>query len=146
VVLLLAGATATSVLLTTDAFFAFAGWRVCAEQKTWVRELVRRVHAFAEKREPLFAAVAMAASVALALNAGPGHSSVACLAGGALVALSAHMLLYWKTACLMKRFEDAPAGSAEWHSRAAKLEAAMLTRASLQAAAFICIVTAGLMA
>lgn len=144
-VLLVSGALATSVLFTVDAFFAFAGWRIRTTGKTWCRASVQRLHGKTEKREPLFAAVAMAVAVALVMNCGVTHPRAACLAGGALVALSAHMLLYLKTACLMQRFESAPVGSAEWHTRAGTLEAAMLTRASLQAAAFICIVTAALM-
>jgi hypothetical protein len=146
VVLLLSGAAATSVLFATDAFFAFAGWRILLRKETWGRGCVRRLHAFTEKHEPLFAAVAMASAVMLALNARVGHPRAACLAGGALVALAAHLLLYAKTACLMRGFEEAAVGSAEWHARAGGLEAAMVTRTSLQAAAFICIVTAGIMA
>jgi hypothetical protein len=146
VVLLLSGAVATAVLFTTDAFFAFAGWRILVRKQSFGRECVKRAHAFTEKREPLFAAIAMASAVALALNAGVGHPRAACLAGGALVALAAHLRLYAKTSCLMRVFEAAPVGSAEWHSRAGRLEAAMVTRASLQAAAFICIVAAGMMA
>ena len=144
-VLLLSGAAATSVLFATDAFFAFAGWRILMRTQSFGRSCVRRAHAFTEKREPLFAAIAMASAVALALNAGVGHPRAACLAGGALVALAAHLCLYAKSACLMQGFAAAPIGSAEWHTRAGRLEVAMVTRASLQAAAFICIVTAGLM-
>ena len=144
-VLLLAGAAATSVLFATDAFFAFAGWRIRIKKQSWGRDCVRKLHGFTEKREPLFAAVALAAATLLALQAGVGHPRVACLAGGAVVALGAHLLVYVKTACLMQGFEAAPAGSAEWHARATKLEAAMVTRASLQAAAFICVVAAGML-
>ena len=97
-----------------------------------------------ERRAPFFAAVAMTASVALALRAGISHPRAMCLAGGAIFALTAHLLLHLKTAGLMRSFKAAPPGSVEWQSRAVKLEAAMVTRASLQAAAFICIVTAGM--
>jgi len=145
VVLLLSGAVSTSVLLTTDAFFAFAGWRILIAKKTWGRDCVRKLHGFTEKREPIFAAIAMFSAVAVATGAGLAHPRVACLAGGALVAMAAHMLLYLKTACLMMGFESAPLGSAEWHTRATKLEAAMVTRASLLTAALICIVAAGMM-
>jgi hypothetical protein len=145
VVLLLSGAAATSVLFVTDAFFAFAGWRILVAKQTWGRGCVRRAHAFTEKREPFFAAIAMISAVLLGLSAGVSHPRAVCLAGGALVALAAHLRLYAKTACLVHVFEAAPLGSAEWHTRAGRLEAAMVTRASLQAAAFICIVTAGLM-
>jgi hypothetical protein len=145
VVLLLSGAAATSVLFVTDAFFAFAGWRVLVAKQTWGRGCVRRAHAFTEKREPVLAVVAMISAVLLAFSAGIGHPRAICLAGGALIALAAHLRVYAKTACLVRAFEAAPFGSAEWDTRAGKLEAAMVTRASLQAAAFICIVTAGMM-
>ena len=144
-VLLLAGALSTSVLFATDAFFAYAGWRIRSTGKTWCRASIQRLHARTEKREPFFAALSIAVSLALALTAGPGHPRVACVAVGALVALIMHMVLYVKTAFLIRQFETAPVGSAEWHSRAGRLEAAMLTRASLQAAALICIVGAGMM-
>jgi hypothetical protein len=132
------------VLFMTDAFFAFAGWRIVVQKQTWIRGCVVRAHAFTEKREPVFAAVAMLSALVLAVGAGVSRPRAACLAGGALVALAAHLLLHLKTACLMRGFEAAPVGSAEWHSRAAKLEAAMVTRASLQGAAFICVVAAGM--
>jgi hypothetical protein len=115
-------------------------------KETWGLGCVRKLHAFTEKHEPIFAAVAMAAALMLVLNTRVAQPRAACLAGGALVALAAHLLLYAKTTCLMRGFEDAPVGSAEWHTRAGALEAAMVTRTSLQAAAFICIVTAGLLA
>ncbi len=144
VVFILAGALTTSVLFSADAFFAFAGWRALARKASWGRDCVRRVHCFTERREPFFAAIAMLSAAALAAQAGTAHPQAACLAGGALVALGAHLLLHLKTACLMRSFEAAPIGSAEWHTRAGRLDAAMVTRASLQAAAFICIVAAGM--
>jgi len=144
VLILLSGAVATAVLFATDAFFAFAGWRFVFAKPTLGRQRVRRLHSFAEKHEPLLAAVAMIAAGALAASAAFGHPRAACLAGGGLVALAAHLLLYLKTACLMRGFDAAPVGSAEWLASAARLQAAMVTRASLQAAAFICIVAAGL--
>jgi hypothetical protein len=145
VLVLASGAVATSVLFATDAFFAFAGWRVLIARKTWSGDCVRRLHAYTEKREPFFAAIAMASAVVLAFQGGAGHPRAGCLAGGAIIALAAHLLVYMKTAALMKRLKEAPVDSGEWHSRAAKLELAMVTRASFQAAAFICIVTAGMM-
>jgi len=145
VLLLFTGALATSVLLVTDGFYAFAGWRILRSQRSWGQSCVRRAHAYSEKREPLFAAVAMAAAVGLAIGSGLGHPKATCLAGGALVALSAHLLLHVRTACLMRGFAAAPPGSAEWLASAGKLEAAMVTRASLQAAALICIIAAGMM-
>jgi hypothetical protein len=145
VLIVLAGALSTSVLLTADAFFAFAGWRALGGKASWGRDCVRKVHAFTEKREPLFAAVAMFSAAALAVRAGTAHPQAACLAGGALVALGAHLLVHLRTACLMRAFEAAPIGSAEWSSRGAKLDAAMVTRASLQAASLICILAAGLL-
>jgi hypothetical protein len=143
VVFLLSGAIATSVLFTADAFFAFAGWRALGGRESWGRDCVRRVHAFTERREPFFAVVAMVSGAVIAAQA--RCPQIACLAGGALVALAAHLILHLRTACLMRAFEQAPVGSAEWQTRGAKLDAAMVTRASLQAASFICIVAAGLM-
>ena len=136
---LLSAAVATCVLFATDAFFGFASFRLLA-----TRQRLRQLHAYTEKREPLLAVVAMAATIAVAAGAGADQPRVACLAGGALVALAAHLVLYLKSRCLMKTFDAAPVGSAEWYSRAAKLEATMVTRASLQAAAFICIIAAGI--
>ncbi len=144
-VVLVTGAVATSVLFSADAFFAFAGWRALGGKSTWCRNCVRKAHAFTERREPFFAVVAMVSALLLCVGAGADHPRAACLAGGGLVALAAHLMLHLRTACLMRGFEEAPVGSAEWHSRAAKLDGAMVTRASLQAAAFICIVAAGLL-
>jgi hypothetical protein len=144
VVIPLAGALATFVLFTTDAFYAFAGWRILVRKQTWGRECVVKIHAFTEKREPVLAAIAMLAAAALAAGAGVEHPRAACLASAALVALGAHLVLHLRTACLVRGFAAAPVGSAEWHTRAAKLEAAMVTRASLQGAAFICFVAAGM--
>jgi hypothetical protein len=145
VVLLLSGATLTSVLFITDAFFAFAGWRILVKKQTWLLGCVQKAHAFTEKREPFFAALAILIAAALALNAGMDRPRAACLAGGALVALLAHMRLYAKTTLLMRRFESVTTNSAEWHVLAGRVEAVMVTRASLQAGAFICIVAAGMM-
>ncbi len=139
VLFLVSAAVATCVLFTTDAFFGFSSWRMLA-----TRQRLRHLHAYTEKREPILAAVAMAATVALALGAGMAEPRTACLAGGAVIALAAHLVLYVKSRCVMRTFDSAPVGSAEWYSRAAKLEATMMTRASLQAAAFICIVAAGI--
>jgi hypothetical protein len=143
--IVLAGAVATSVLFSADAFFAFAGWRALGCRASWSCNVIRRAHAFTERREPFFAVVAMVCAVLLAWQAGGAHPRAACLAGGALVALGAHLLLHLRTACLMRAFEEAPLGSAEWNTRGARLDAAMVTRASLQAASFICIVAAGLL-
>jgi hypothetical protein len=141
---LLLAAAATFVLLTTDAFFAFAGWRMLASGPApWQRAC--GLHARAERHEPWFAAVAMAASVMLGVGAGLDHPRVSCLAGGAVVALAAHLVVYTKVACLMRGFEAAPIGSEERTAVAGRLESAMVTRASLQGAAFICIVAAGMM-
>jgi hypothetical protein len=142
--IVLAGALATSVLLTADAFFAFAGWRAVGKP-SWGCSCVRKAHAFTERREPFFAAIAMISASLIAIQAGGEHVRAACLAGGALVALGAHLLLHLRTAVLMRAFEAAPPGSAEWNTRGARLDAAMGTRASLQAAALICIVAAGLL-
>ncbi len=144
-VILLSGALATSVLFSTDAFFAFAGWRILLGKPSWGRDCLRRLYSFTERREPFFAALAMVAAVVLAARSGQDHPRAACLAGGALVALAAHLLVHVKTACLMRGFEAAKVGSAEWRAAAGKLETAMVTRASLQAAAFICIVAAGIL-
>lgn len=141
---LVLGALATFVLLTTDAFFAFAGWRLLAARAPWKRACVSQLHAFTEKREPFFAAVAIAASTMLVLTSGVSHPRAACLAGGAVVALGAHLLVYLKVSCLMRGFEEAPVGTEQWRTIATRLESAMVTRASLQAAAFICILAAGL--
>jgi hypothetical protein len=145
VVVLVAGAAATSVLFATDAFFAFAGWRILIKKKSWGRDCVGRLHSYTEKREPLFAVIAMVSALVLALQAGTGHPRASCLACGAIMALGAHLLIYTRTAALMQSFKAAPVGSGEWHAGAARLEVAMVTRASLQAAALICIVTAGVM-
>jgi hypothetical protein len=145
VVFLFAGAAATSVLFTVDAFFAFAGWRVMNGKPGYARASLQHLHAFTERREPFLAAIAMASTLALGLEAGTHRPRVACLLGGALIALVAHLLLHMKTACLVRTFSMAPVDSVERQSRGARLEAAMVTRASLQAAAFICIVAAGLL-
>jgi hypothetical protein len=138
------GASATAVLFATDAFFAFAGWKILIRKQTRGRELFLKVHAFTEKREPFLAAIAMLSAVGIAAFPGAGHPRAGCLAGGAVMALAAHLLLHLRTACLVRGFEEAPIGSGEWRTRAGKLEAAMVTRASLQGAAFICIVAAGI--
>ncbi len=143
--ILFAGAAATSLLFAADAFFAFAGWRVMNGEPTFARSCVRTLYGCMERREPFVAAVAIVATLVLAVHAGVGHPRVVCLLGSALVALATHLLLHVKTGCLVKGFTAAPVGSVEWQSRGAKLEAAMVTRASLQAAAFICIVAAGVL-
>jgi len=144
VLIVLSGAVATGVLFTVDAFFAFAGWRFLFAKQTWGRRCVQRLHAYTEKHEPVLAVVAMATAGLLAFHAGHEQPRVACLASGGLVALVAHLLLYARTACLVRGFDNAEVGSAEWQRCAGRLETAMVTRASLQAAAFICIVAAGL--
>jgi hypothetical protein len=143
VLFLLAGTVTTAALFITDAFFAFAGWRILVKKQTGGRASVVRGYARMERHEPTLAAVAMTAAAALAIRAGFTHVPGMCLAGSAFVAIGAHLLLHLKTVCLMQRFEEAPVCSAEWHTRAAKLEAVMLTRASLQGAAFICLLAAG---
>ena len=143
-VLAVSGAVATSVLFATDAFFAFAGWRLLLARRTWGRECVRKLHAYTERRTPFFASIAILCTMLVAISSGFSHPRAGCLAGGASMALVAYGLVYARTACLVQQFKSAPVGSAEWHTRAGKLEAAMVTRASLQAAALICIVAAAL--
>jgi hypothetical protein len=144
VLLALSGALATSVLFAADAFFAFSGWRVTGRSSSWGRAVTAQAHTFAEKREPLFIGIAMAASIGLALTAGPEHPRAGCLAGGAFVALLGHLLAYKRTACMLRGLGATAIGSSERASSAAKLETAMVTRASLLGAALICIVAAGL--
>ncbi len=140
-VILVAGAVSTGILFVADAFLAFTGWRVLGAKSPTSRLTAGVLCRFAERRELPVAAVAMGAALFLALHCGAAHPRAACLAGGALVALAGHLIVYVKTACLLQQLAAAPLGSAEWVSRGARVEAAMLTRASLQAAAFICFVT-----
>jgi hypothetical protein len=137
--LLLSAAVATGVLFATDAFFGFSSFG-----SSPTRRRLRTFCASAEKREPFLALVAIVAMGAVAVVEGMDHPRTTYLAGGALTALAAHLVLYGRSRCLVRGFDAAPRGSAEWYSRAAKLDATMATRAYLQAAAFICIVAAAL--
>jgi hypothetical protein len=144
VLLLLTATASTGTLLMADAFFAYTGWRLLASKDGLPRRSAGQICWFAQRKELPFALVAMASALTLALEAGSVHPRGACLAGAALVALGAHFLVYLKTACILEGLKSAQVGSADWYARGGRLEAAMVTRASLQAAAFICIIAVAL--
>ena len=143
--LLPVGAAATALMFATDALFAFASWRCPVAARAATSTRFRKLHGFVLKREPLLAVVALLACAALLARAGVSIPSAACLGAGAVIALVGHQVIYVKTGCLMRGFEASPVGSDAWRAAGGKLEIASVARASLLAAALICLVSAGLL-
>jgi hypothetical protein len=133
----------TSIALTTELAFSCAGRKALLLRAGPLGLSMRRVYRLLDRALPLFSGVAGAASVGLALGAGLA-SSGGCLGLGAALALLAHYALYAKTG---RRFRDDTAclelskiPPKELAAVQARWEIAMHTRASLLAAAFVCVV------
>jgi hypothetical protein len=133
----------TSIALTTELAFSCAGRKALLLRAGPLGLAVRRVYRGLDRAIPYLLGVAGAASLGLALGAGL-TSRGGCLGLGATLALVAHYALYVKTG---RRFRDDTAclelskiPPKELAAVQARWEVAMHTRASLLAAALVCVV------
>jgi hypothetical protein len=143
VLLGLAAALPTSVALVSELMFACAGKKGLLLRPGTVGLMARRTHREFERRIPWLSGVAAVASLGLVVSSGP-MTRAGFLALGAVLALVAHLKL---TAQLAKRFRDdtqgferASATSVDVATIVGRWEPEMATRASLHAAALVCIV------
>jgi len=149
VLLGLAAALPTCVALATELVFACAGRKGLFLRQGALGLTVRQAHREVERHIPWLTGTAAVASLGLALSAGiltrPG-----CLALGAALALGAHLKLYSEVA---KRFQDdtkclerPSTSTVDLAAMQSRWEVEMTTRASLHAAALVCIVASVLLA
>jgi hypothetical protein len=143
VLLGLAAAMPTCLALTAELIFVCAGAKGLFLRPGPVGLTVRRAQGAVERQIPWLSGFAAVASLGLALSAGVA-TRAGCLALGALLALGAHLTFYSRVA---RRFQDdsrclerLSASGVDLVALQARWEVEMTTRASLHAAALVCIV------
>jgi hypothetical protein len=143
VLLGLAAATPTCVALSAELVFTCARRKGLFLRPGAAGLRVRRAQRAVERQIPWLSSFAAVASVGLALSAGL-MTRAGCLALGALLALGAHLTFYSQGA---RRFWDDTTGlerlsasGIDLAALKARWEVEMTTRASLHAAALVCIV------
>jgi len=149
VLLGIAAALPTCVALAAELTFACSGRKGLFLRPGAIGLAVRRAQGVVERQIPWLTGAAALASLALALTTGlmtrPG-----CLALGAALALGAHLKFYSQVA---KRFRDdttclerLSASGADLVAVQSRWEIEMTTRASLHAAALVCIIASVVLA
>jgi hypothetical protein len=134
----------TSIALTTELAFA------CAGRKAWILRpgpfalAARKLYRWLDRSIPLLSCVAAAASLAFAVSVGV-TTRAGCMAVAGVVTFGAHLALYAQVARRFRADTECLGVSRVPPSELAQLqsrwEIAMATRASLLAAAFVCVVT-----
>jgi len=133
----------TSIALGTELAFA------CTSRKAWLMRpgplglVARRAYRCLDRRIPWISGVAAAASLVVALSAGV-TTRAGCIGLAAVLALGAHLAFYAQVA---RRFradaeciEVSTVPPGELAGLRERWDIAMTTRASLLAAAFVCVV------
>jgi hypothetical protein len=143
VLLGLSAALPTCVALMSELSFACASKKGLFLRPGFVGLTVRRAQRAVERQIPWLSGVAAVLTLALALSVGP-LTRAGCLALGATLALGAHLKLH---SLVGKPFQDdtanlerASATSIDLAALQTRWESDMTTRASLHAAALVCIV------
>ena len=133
----------TSIALTTELAFA------CAGRKAWIMRpgplalAARQLYRWLDRSIPLLSCVAAAASLAFAASVGV-TTRAGCMGLAGVLALGAHLALYAQVARRFRADAECLGVSRVPPIELAKLqsrwEIAMTTRASLLAAALVCVV------
>jgi hypothetical protein len=143
VLLGLAAASPTCIALATELSFLCAGRKGLFVRSGAIGLTLRRAYRVAERQIPWLSSVALAASLALALSGGL-LTRAGCLALGGALTLGVHLKLYSQVARRFrddsKCLDDASGAVADLARLQARWDVEMTTRASLHAAALVCIV------
>jgi hypothetical protein len=138
----LAAAMPTCLALAAELVFVCSGGDGLFLRPGAVGLRVRRMQRAVDRQIPYLSGFAAVAAVGLALSAGP-TTRAGCLALGAMLALVAHLTFCSRVA---RRFEDdvtclerLSATGIDLEALQARWEVEMTTRASLHAAALVCI-------
>jgi hypothetical protein len=133
----------TSIALTTELAFAFAGRKAWLMRPGALGLAARRLYLQLERSIPLFSGIAAGASLVLALLAGL-TTRAGCIGLSGVVVLGAHLALYIQVARRLRAdaecVELSRTSPGELSAGKELWEVAMSTRASLLAAALVCVI------
>ena len=133
----------TSIALTTELAFACAGRKAWLMRPGPVALAARRVYRWLDRGVPLLSSVAAVASLAFVASVGV-TTRAGCMGLAGVLTFGAHLALYAQVSRRFRADAECLGVSRVPASELARLqsrwEIAMTTRASLLAAAFVCVV------